>query len=99
MIAVPTTAGTGSEVTPWATLWDRTSAQPKKYSLHLNETWPQAALVDPELTLSLPETVTRNSGLDALSHALESIWNVNSNPISDTLAVEAARTVLATLPS
>lgn len=99
MIAVPTTAGTGSEVTPWATLWDRTSAKPKKYSLHLNETWPEAALVDPELTLSLPATVTRNSGLDALSHALESIWNVNCNPVSDALAVEAARTVIATLPA
>jgi alcohol dehydrogenase class IV len=42
--------------------------------------------------------VTRNSALDALSHSLESIWNVNSNPVSDTLAVEAARTVIATLP-
>jgi phosphonate metabolism-associated iron-containing alcohol dehydrogenase len=98
MIAVPTTAGTGSEVTPWATLWDRTSAKPKKYSLHLEQTWPQAALVDPELTLSLPGAVTRNSGLDALSHALESIWNVNCNPISDALAVEAARIVIGTLP-
>ncbi|MEI6301294.1 MAG: iron-containing alcohol dehydrogenase PsrA [Betaproteobacteria bacterium] len=99
LIAVPTTAGTGSEVTPWATLWDRSPAKPKKYSLHLNETWPEAALVDPELTLSLPAAVTRNSGLDALSHALESIWNVNCNPVSDALAVEAARTVIATLPA
>ena len=98
MIAVPTTAGTGSEVTPWATLWDRTSAKPQKYSLHLEQTWPQAAIVDPELTLSLPESVTRNSGLDALSHALEAIWNVNANPVSDALALEAARTVIASLP-
>lgn len=98
LIAVPTTAGTGSEVTPWATLWDRSSAQPKKYSLHTQQTWPEAALVDPSLTLSAPAAVTRNSALDALSHSLESIWNVNSNPVSDTLAVEAARTVIATLP-
>ncbi len=98
LIAVPTTAGTGSEATPWATLWDRSSATPRKHSLHVAQTWPEAALVDPELTLSAPAAVTRNSALDALSHSLESIWNVNSNPVSDTLAVEAARTVIATLP-
>ena len=99
LIAVPTTAGTGSEVTPWATLWDRTSAIPKKYSLHGEQTWPEAALVDPALTLSAPMAVARNSALDALSHSLESIWNVNANPVSDTLAVEAARSVIATLPA
>ena len=99
LIAVPTTAGTGSEVTPWATLWDRSSSVPRKYSLHVEETWPEAALVDPSLTLSAPAAVTRNSALDALSHSLESIWNVNHNPVSDTLAVEAARTVIETLPA
>ncbi|HUQ28478.1 MAG TPA: iron-containing alcohol dehydrogenase PsrA [Usitatibacter sp.] len=99
LIAIPTTAGTGSEVTPWATLWDRTSAAPKKYSLHVEETWPEAALVDPALTLSAPTAVARNSALDALSHSLESIWNLNSNPVSDALAVEAARGVIATLPA
>ena len=98
LIAVPTTAGTGSEVTPWATLWDRSSEVPRKHSLHVEEIWPESALVDPSLTLSAPMAVTRNSALDALSHALESIWNVNSNPVSDTLAVEAARTVIANLP-
>jgi phosphonate metabolism-associated iron-containing alcohol dehydrogenase len=96
LIAVPTTAGTGSEVTPWATIWDRAAG--KKHSLHLPETWPQAAIVDPELMLTLPKSVTVESGLDALSHALESIWNVNANPISDTFAVSAAREVMATLP-
>jgi phosphonate metabolism-associated iron-containing alcohol dehydrogenase len=99
LIAVPTTAGTGSEVTPWATLWDRSSDAPKKYSLHVDETWPEAALVDPALTRSAPAGVTRNSALDALSHALESIWNVNHNPVSDALAVAAARGVIATLPA
>ena len=98
LVTVPTTAGTGSEVTPWATVWDRTPGVMKKYSLHLKETWPEAAIVDPELTLSLPAGPTLAAGLDALSHALESIWNVNSNPISDTHAVAAAREVLATLP-
>ncbi|RYX92461.1 MAG: iron-containing alcohol dehydrogenase [Comamonadaceae bacterium] len=96
LIAVPTTAGTGSEVTPWATLWDRRAQ--KKYSLHLEQTWPAAAVVDPELMLSLPASVTLQSGLDALSHALESIWNVNANPVSDMHAVAAVHDILETLP-
>ncbi|HVE89694.1 MAG TPA: iron-containing alcohol dehydrogenase PsrA [Burkholderiaceae bacterium] len=97
LIAVPTTAGTGSEVTPWATIWDRTAN--KKHSLHLPQTWPEAAIVDPNLMLTLPASVTLQSGLDALSHALESIWNINANPISDNFAVAAAREVLAALPA
>lgn len=97
LVAVPTTAGTGSEVTPWATVWDKAAA--RKYSLHLPETWPEAAIVDPDLMLTLPASVTVQSGLDALSHALESIWNVNANPVSDTFAVAAAREVIATLPA
>ncbi len=96
LIAIPTTAGTGSEVTPWATIWDRGAG--KKHSLHLRETWAEAALVDPALTLSLPVGTTLAAGLDALSHSLESIWNINANPVSDTHAVTAARAVLATLP-
>ncbi|MYZ41806.1 iron-containing alcohol dehydrogenase PsrA [Schauerella aestuarii] len=96
LIALPTTAGTGSEVTPWATIWDQRNG--RKYSLHLPWTWPEAALIDPALMLSLPASVTLASGLDALSHALESLWNVNRNPVSASLAVSAARKVLATLP-
>lgn len=96
LIAVPTTAGTGSEVTPWATIWDR--RQQKKHSLHLPQTWPSHAVVDPELMLSLPLSVTLQSGLDALSHALESIWNIHANPISDTFAVAAVHDILAVLP-
>ena len=96
LIAIPTTAGTGSEVTPWATIWDR-GAQ-RKYSLHLDETWPSAAIIDPLLILSLPPGPTLASALDALSHALESIWNVNANPISDEHAVAAASRVLDVLP-
>jgi phosphonate metabolism-associated iron-containing alcohol dehydrogenase len=96
LIAVPTTAGTGSEVTPWATIWDR--ARQKKYSLHLPQTWPSHAVIDPELMLSLPAAVTLQSGLDALSHALESIWNVNANPVSDVFAVAAVHETLEVLP-
>jgi len=99
LIAIPTTAGTGSEVTPYATIWDAAPGRQKKYSLMLRETWAEVALVDPELTLTLPATVTLHTALDALSHSLEAIWNVNANPVSDTLAVAAARDILATLPA
>ena len=96
LIAAPTTAGTGSEVTPWATIWD-TAAQ-KKYSLHLECTWPKVAIIDPQLMLTVPAGVTVSTGLDALSHALESIWNVNANPISDTFALSAITDILECLP-
>lgn len=96
LIAVPTTAGTGSEVTPWATIWDQ--ARGRKHSLQQPWTWPEAALIDPELMQSLPAAATLASGLDALSHALESIWNVNRNPVSTALAVTAARSIVETLP-
>lgn len=96
LIAAPTTAGTGSEVTPWATIWD--AQQQKKYSLHLDCTWPKVALIDPDLMLSVPAGVTVSTGLDALSHALESIWNHNANPISDTFAVSAIEDILDCLP-
>ena len=96
VIAVPTTAGTGSEVTPWATVWDTTAA--RKCSLHLPSLWPECAVCDPEYTLTLPREVTRQTALDALSHALESIWNVRSNPVSSALAEQAIRLIVEYLP-
>ena len=96
LIAIPTTAGTGSEVTPWATIWDQTAG--RKHSLHQACTWPEAALIDPALMSSLPAGASLAAGLDALSHALESLWNVNRNPVSMLLAEQAARQTLATLP-
>lgn len=97
IIAVPTTSGTGSEVTCWATVWD-TGAR-KKYSLNLASLYPQHAVVDPELMLAAPRDLTVSTGLDALSHSLESIWNVNANPVSSALAVAAAGDILETLPA
>ncbi len=95
LIAVPTTAGTGSEVTSWATVWDTENAQ--KYSLARNDLYPSHAVVDPELMRSLPLDQTISTGLDALSHALESIWNVNFNPVSANFAVDAAKSVMKNL--
>ena len=96
IIAVPTTAGTGSEVTSWSTVWD--VAAGKKHSLALPGLYPEVALIDPELMLEKPRALTIATGLDALSHALESLWNRNANPISMTFAVSAAREILAVLP-
>ncbi|NQE62573.1 iron-containing alcohol dehydrogenase PsrA [Caulobacter sp. RHG1] len=95
ILAIPTTAGTGSDVTRWATIWDPEHA--RKLSLARDDLYPEAVLVDPALTVALPWSVTLASGLDALSHALESLWNVNANPISRGLAVAAARDILAGL--
>lgn len=96
LIAVPTTAGTGSEVTCWGTVWD--AARGQKHSLALPALYPRHAVIDPELMLGKPRSLTISTGLDALSHALESLWNRNANPVSMTLAVGAASGVLETLP-
>jgi phosphonate metabolism-associated iron-containing alcohol dehydrogenase len=96
IIAVPTTAGTGSEVTMWATIWDMDSG--RKYSLSHPSLYPEVALVDPELTLSLPTAETIHGGLDAISQALEAIWNRNANPVSDVLALEAIELAYRSLP-
>lgn len=96
---VPTTAGTGSEVTRWATVWDMETDPPAKRSF--DEPWGYAgrAFVDPLLTLSCPAAVTRNCALDTLAHALEALWNRHANPISSRLAIAAARRVIAHLPA
>ena len=96
IIAVPTTAGTGSEVTCWATIWNK--ARGKKYSLELPSLFPERALVDPMLTVENPMCLTVSTALDSLSHALESIWNKNSNPVSLRLSVASAKLILENLP-
>ena len=96
IIAIPTTAGTGSEVTMWATVWDM--EEKKKYSITHPSLYPVKAILDPKLTLTLPEKETIYSGLDALSHAMEAIWNKNHNPISDAFALKAIELVRKHLP-
>lgn len=96
IIAVPTTAGTGSEVTCWATVWDEESG--RKFSFARDNLYPEVALVDPQLMLGKPRGLTLATGLDALSHSLESIWNVNANPVSARHAIAAARTLISDLP-
>ena len=95
----PTTAGTGSEVTRWATVWDTEAEPALKRSLDEPFGYAERAFVDPCLTLSCPAAVTRDTALDAFAHALESIWNRHANPVSDRLAVSAARRVIDALPA
>jgi alcohol dehydrogenase len=87
MVAIPTTSGTGSEVTPFATVWDH--EQHKKYSLAGEWVYPDVALLDASLTLTLSEEDTLYPALDAISHALESLWNKNCTPVSRAFAFQA----------
>ena len=95
LIAVPTTAGTGSEVTPWATAWDMEDK--KKYSLTSPLMFPFLALVDPQLTDCLPPKITAETGLDALAQAIEAYWSVNHNFVSDKFALAAIKLDMETL--
>ena len=93
IIAVPTTAGTGSEVTSFATVWDKLSK--RKYSLSAKSLYPKIAIIDPSLTLSLPKKMSILTGLDALSHSFESLWNKNANPITKSYSLQALQILLA----
>lgn len=96
LIAIPTTAGTGSEVTFIAMV----TVPERKQKLPLVSRYlaPTLALVDPELTKTLPPTVTAHTGLDALSHAIETIASISAQPISDLLALHAIKLIAENLP-
>ncbi len=86
-ILIPTTAGTGSEVTPIVILSDHHEKLKKGIvSSHL---FPACALLDPELTVGLPPAVTAATGMDALIHAMEAFTSINANSITDMLAIQA----------
>ena len=93
MIAVPTTAGTGSEVTQVSVI----SHGKEKKTINNPVFMPTLAIVDPKLTLTVPPRTTMNTGLDAMAHALEGYWSRNHQPISDLCAIEAVRLVLENL--
>ncbi|MFQ5834848.1 MAG: iron-containing alcohol dehydrogenase family protein [bacterium] len=98
VIAIPTTAGTGSEVTPYAVFTTITGEKRRKRIMADPSIFPKVALVDPELTLSLPASVTADTGIDALSHAIEGLISNNSQPLSDCLALEAIKLLSTSLP-
>ena len=96
LFACPSTAGTGSELTQWATIWD--SKANIKYSLSHKCLYPQIAFYDITFLLSLPLDLSIHTTLDSLSHAVESIWNKNANPISTQYAKAAIELILENLP-
>lgn len=95
IIALPTTSGTGAEVTPNSVFTDPETRQ--KASIRGHTLMPAVALVDPELTLALPPKQTAWSGLDALTQAIEAYTSTGANVVSDGLAVEAVVRVIGSL--
>ena len=95
LIAVPTTAGTGSEITCVSVLSDHELGVKKP--LVSDAFYPALALVDPELTYSVPRHITACTGMDVFCHAVEAYWSRNHQPVCDALAVHALRLVLENL--
>ncbi|MFI3227550.1 MAG: iron-containing alcohol dehydrogenase family protein [Clostridia bacterium] len=96
IIAVPTTAGTGSEVTCVSVLTDHSNG--KKSPIVSDGFYPTYAIIDPKLTYTMPPYITASTGIDVLSHALEGYWSKGNQPICDALAVYALKLVFEYLP-
>lgn len=97
MVAIPTTSGTGSEVTPFAVITD--DAQGIKYPIADYELTPDIAIVDSDLVLSMPRSVTAASGIDAVTHALEAIAATTATEYTNGIAMEALRMLFTYLPA
>jgi alcohol dehydrogenase len=96
VIAIPTTAGTGAETNIYGVITDETLGR-KGYVGH-ESVLPRVALLDPELTLALPPGPTAATGVDALTHSLESLLSRNPNPLAEAIALGTVRTVAEWLP-
>ena len=96
MVSIPTSAGTGSEVTPFAVITDEKTGV--KYPLADFELMPNMAIVDAELMMNMPKGLTASSGIDALVHALEAYVSVMASEFTNGLALEAIRLVFKYLP-
>ena len=94
LVAVPTTAGTGSEVSPAAVITQGN----RKLTLVDYSLVPDMAVVDPRLTLTLPPVVTADTGIDALTHALEAEVSIFASPFTDAFCLQAANLILEALP-
>lgn len=95
LIAIPTTAGTGSEVTQFTIITDTT--RDVKMLISSPHIMPRVALVDPLMTLTMDQGITAATGLDALTHAIEAYVSVKAQPITDTLALQAIRIIAGNL--
>ena len=96
LISIPTTFGTGSEVTPYATIWDFSIK--KKFSVSDSKLFPEISIVDPELGLTLPNQTILTTGLDAINQAAESLWNKNANPITMDFSIRSLSIGIKVLP-
>lgn len=94
LLVIPTTAGTGAEVTAFATIWDLKKG--KKHSINCAK--PDLVIFEPGLLFSLPPDVVLYSALDAISHAVESLWNVNRDKLSEQLAIQALTALIDGVP-
>lgn len=92
LICIPTTSGTGSEVTNIGVYTNKDTGI--KMPFASDYFWPDIALIDPKLTYTLPEFITAATGMDAFTHAIEAYWSVNSNPVSDALAISVIKTII-----
>lgn len=97
LLCIPTTAGTGSEVTFVAVITDEVNHH--KMTLRGPGLAPRVAIVDAELTASMPPTLTASTGMDALSHAIEAYTCTAANPVSDVLALKAIELIARNLPT
>ena len=95
-VAVPTTAGTGSEVTPFAVITDERTGM--KYPLADYELMPDVAVIDAELMMNIPKGLTSCAGIDSLSHALEAVASVMASDFTNGIAKEAIRLIFEYLP-
>src|SRR3712207_2668075 len=95
VIAIPTTAGTGAEVGRASLM---TLEDGRKLGLISPHLIPRRAIIDPELTLGLPPRLTAATGLDALSHCIETFLSPRENPVADAIALDGARRIWTALP-
>ena len=96
LVCIPTTSGTGSEVTPFAVISDKVAN--KKYPLADYSLTPTVAIVDPAFTTNLPASITADTGMDVLTHATEAYVSVLANDYTDGLCLQAIRLVFKYLP-
>jgi len=96
LIAIPTTSGTGSEVTPFAVMFDKEHG--RKVTLADYSLAPDVAIVDPQFVMSMPKGLTADTGVDALTHALEAGVSIFASPYTDCNAMQAIRLVFKHLP-
>ena len=97
LIAIPTTSGTGSEVTPFAVMFDKDHG--RKVTLADYSLAPDVAIVDPRFVMSMPKGLTADTGIDALTHALEAGVSIFASPYTDSHAMQAIRLVFKYLPT